>query len=502
MPPSPKRTTEQNDVTVVGGGLAGMVAALRLLQRGFSVQILEGSNRLGGKAGADQHGSDWDEHGWHIFPIWYLNIFALADELGFIGRFRDRTKYGYMAAGRYPETKYFENLFSWRFALKNLFSGVLSPPESFLCQYAGIDLMSRAYRYRRQLDQIALNGFVRSRWYSTESVVRQFEENITRASAIESYEMSAMTVRNVLRYWFTYNAPWVKILNTDLQQGFIHPILAQLERLGCTIRLNHVVDSLECREGRISALKVSHNDENTRELVTNDLLMAVAVEDLVPLLSPAILKADHRLGRLFYLRSRIMGGLTIYLNKKVHDIPQFHINFVDSPHRLSMIDVTDTWGRTDGSIICVVASDLTSLAGHTESEAEAVLLTDLQRYLPFLGETGIIARTDFQPHFEHPLFANTAGMWRNRPEASTAIGNLYLAGDYCRSHIDLTCMEGAVSTGLLAAEAIRMKDGRGTTIENLVPKTKSTSSLCAIKCLLFPVALLAYIITRLGRSNR
>ena len=38
-------------VVVVGGGLAGMVAALRLLERGCAVDIYEASERLGGKAG-------------------------------------------------------------------------------------------------------------------------------------------------------------------------------------------------------------------------------------------------------------------------------------------------------------------------------------------------------------------------------------------------------------------------------------------------------------------
>ena len=350
MPSSVARSTcKPHEVTIVGGGLAGMVAALRLLQRGFSVQILESADRLGGKAGADPRGSDWDEHGWHLFPLWYLNIFALAEELGFMGNFIDRTKYGYMEAGGYPKTKYLENPFSWRFALHNLFNGLLPAPESFLYQYAGIDLMSRAFRYRRQLDQIALNGFVRSRWYSTEIVVRQFEDTVSRASAIESYEMSAMTVRNVLRYWFNYHSPWFKILKADLQQGFILPIEQELQRLNCTIRLNHTINSMVYQDGRIVAIDLTYNGRTSRETIDQDLLLTLAVEDLILLLNPTILQADSRLGRTFYLRSRIMAGMTIYLNKRVSDLPQHHVNFAGSSYALSMIDVTDAWQKKGGA---------------------------------------------------------------------------------------------------------------------------------------------------------
>ncbi len=56
-------------VTVVGGGLAGMIAALRLLQRGCEVTIIDAADRVGGKAGAARHEHDFDEHGYHIFRI-------------------------------------------------------------------------------------------------------------------------------------------------------------------------------------------------------------------------------------------------------------------------------------------------------------------------------------------------------------------------------------------------------------------------------------------------
>ena len=43
--------SDRFDAIVVGGGLAGMVAALRLLDRGGRVLIIEREEQLGGKAG-------------------------------------------------------------------------------------------------------------------------------------------------------------------------------------------------------------------------------------------------------------------------------------------------------------------------------------------------------------------------------------------------------------------------------------------------------------------
>ena len=42
-----------------------------------------------------------------------------------------------------------------------------------------------------------------------------------------------------------------------------------------------------------------------------------------------------------------------------------------------------------------------------------------------------------------PLLVNLVDTWALRPEATTAIPNLFLASDYVRTHTDLATMEGA-----------------------------------------------------------
>src|SRR5262249_50613637 len=71
-----------------------------------------------------------------------------------------------------------------------------------------------------------------------------------------------------------------------------------------------------------------------------------------------------------------------------------------------------------------------------------------------------------QPHLDAPLFMNDVGIWHFRPQAipvdkdngdRVEINNLFLAGDYCRSHVDLVSMEGAFVTGFNAAEELAKK---------------------------------------------
>jgi len=79
------------EVAIVGGGLAGMISALRLLQSGCRVSVFEASRRLGGKAGADDNGATYNDHAYHVFPAWYVNLWKLVDELGIRNHFLDCT---------------------------------------------------------------------------------------------------------------------------------------------------------------------------------------------------------------------------------------------------------------------------------------------------------------------------------------------------------------------------------------------------------------------------
>jgi Flavin containing amine oxidoreductase len=56
-----------------------------------------------------------------------------------------------------------------------------------------------------------------------------------------------------------------------------------------------------------------------------------------------------------------------------------------------------------------------------------------------------------------------------RPTATCEIPNLFLAGDFCRTFVDVVTVEGAVVSGLNAAEALRRRRGIGKPIDIVKP---------------------------------
>jgi uncharacterized protein with NAD-binding domain and iron-sulfur cluster len=476
-------------VTIVGGGLAGMVAAWRLLESGCKVSLYEQAGRLGGKAGATECGQEMEEHGYHIFPAWYRNVRKLAEELGLQTAFRDCTQFLQLHPGQYPNFLAFTNITSARFLWTNLTSGVLPFAETFLFFYAALDLMSQPYSYRAALDQVTITGFLRSRFYRTERVAEQFQELMLKGISVPTYEVSAMTMRNVMRFWVKSPEPMHRILKGDLQSMWIDPMRQKILSLGGSLHLNLKLTRVVTQGDTIRALAFMNANGNIEEHPVESVLLAIPVEKLTGVLDDQLYASAPALGELRHLRARPMTAFNIYFKNSISKMPSAHINLLNSRYGISLIDVSQTWKSSGRTVLNLIASDVSDLEGVSPQLAVAFLMDDLKRYIPFGFED--VELITYQSHAEQPLFMNNVGGWAFRPGARTQVKNLYLAGDYCQNPIDLVSMEGAVSSGLNAANAICSDSGFKEEIEVLEPDVYPRWLTVLGRTLLLPVAALA-----------
>lgn len=77
---------DMNSVTVIGGGIAGLAAAVFLADKDFDVTLIEASPKLGGRAYSffDKTFDAAIDNGQHLMASWYHNTF---DFLKIIGSF-------------------------------------------------------------------------------------------------------------------------------------------------------------------------------------------------------------------------------------------------------------------------------------------------------------------------------------------------------------------------------------------------------------------------------
>jgi flavin-dependent amine oxidoreductase len=429
---------------VIGGGLAGMTCALELRRYGVGVTLLESGRRLGGKAGADLIGGRYQEHGYHVFPGWYVNTRALLAELG-VG-LSDVEGYYFLEAGAFPRTA---RLVFEAPLRKNELIGVA---DRLLAMYAMAQMVAHPGRRARYLDRLSIVGFLRSRWYATEAMARFNEENLLKAVAVPSYELSAFTTRTVALNWFSNPRPFLSLLNGDLQTTWIEPFAARLRALGVDVQLDRTVTRIGMEAGRVARVEAVDGAGHGYRYGGDQYVLATNLEATRALIGDEVYRADPRLGRIHQLRSAPMAGLNLALGRTLPGIPRDHVFLVGGRYALSFIDVSQRWSGLPHTTLCFIASDFRPLVGLSPGAQMAALLAEIRRYLP-IGD-GDIASRCLQSNLGSPLFMNTVASWPNRPEVRTKIPNLRLAGDYVRNHIDLATMEGAVSTAMAAASSI------------------------------------------------
>jgi len=260
---------------------------------------------------------------------------------------------------------------------------------------------------------------------------------------------------------------------------------------GVEIHYDSRATSIHCAGHDITGITVrtpaSTKVESKVDLVTADYyVVAVPVEIMRDaLVNDDLRKAEPRLADLHQLKTRWMNGVMFYLRTDV-PLRHGHTIYIDSEWALTSISQHQFWSDVDFSrlgdgqvrgILSVDVSDWETDSSVLKKPAKRCsrdeLVGEVWRQLkvhcndgdlPVLDDANLVT-TFVDPDVEwpnpdgvttnaEPLLINTAGSWRWRPDAVTAVGNLFLAGDYVRTNTDLATMEGANEAARRAVNGI------------------------------------------------
>jgi uncharacterized protein with NAD-binding domain and iron-sulfur cluster len=510
-------------VAVLGGGVGGLSAAHELAERGFDVTVYEALEHFGGKArsidvpGSAQGGREAlpGEHGFRFFPGFYRH---LTETMGRIpapsgtvaDHLIDATRVLMARADGENEliipVQAPTNFNDWGATLQfvNDFGVRLGIPAweiAIFGQRLLTLLTSCDERRFEQWEQQSWWDFSLAKRLSTK-YQKFLADGLTRTLvAARAEEMSARTGGLILCQ-ILFDIARVggradRVLDAPTSEVWITPWLAALRSLGVTFASKATITGIDCAGSRITGVSITIDDVPT-SVVADHYVAALPVEDLLPLLTPALIAAEPRLGRLHLLTTRWMTGAQYFLDRDV-PLQRGHAIFIDSDWSLTAISQAQFWsdvnlerrgdGRADG-ILSVDISEWDRPSKVTdktakESTAEEIL-DEVWRQITehiddgSLTRDNVIARfldpavTPFDPaeperkaENKEPLLVNTRGSWDDRPDAVTAIENLFLAADFVRTHTDLATMEGA-------NEAARRA------VNGILDATQSSSSRCRI----------------------
>ncbi|GAQ56091.1 hydroxysqualene dehydroxylase HpnE [Streptomyces acidiscabies] len=432
---------------VVGGGLAGVTAALGLADAGVEVTLLEGRPRLGGLAFSFQRGELSVDNGQHVYLRcctayrWFLERIGGAA----LAPLQPRLDVPVVDVAR-PEGRRLGRL--RRDALPvplHLGRSLATYPHLSLAERAkvgraalalkGLDLADPA------LDDQDFGGWLAAHGQSARTVEALWDlvgvATLNAVAADASLGLAAMVFKTgLLSDPGAADIGWAHV-----PLGELHDRLARkaLDSAGVNIEVRTRVTSISRQDNGRWTVEVPG-----RTIETDAVVLAVPQREAYDLLPDGALDAPERLLEI---------GTAPILNVHViYDRPVMNVPFLaalGTPVQW-VFDRTAASGLTEGQYLALSQSA-------AQDEIDAPVATLRERYLPELEKLlpkarGAAVRDFFVTREKTATFAPAPGVGRLRPGARTKAPGLYLAGAWTATGWPAT-MESAVRSGTNAADA-------------------------------------------------
>jgi squalene-associated FAD-dependent desaturase len=454
-------------VAIIGGGLAGIAAAVRLVESGIEPVLIESRKRLGGRATSlvDPRSGVVIDNCQHVLLGCCTNLIDLYARLGVLDLIewhktvywtRGRAGGGEICevkAGWFPAPLHLSGSF-WRMS-------IFSKADKRCIARAMWRMMRMGSKGRLVWRNRTFGEFL-AECKQPQSLVESFWNTIVvSACNLDVSRVSAYYALQVFQEGFLANKwSYTMGLATVPLADLYAPAIDKIIDAGGDIQLG------------VSAKAIAFDGRRVTDVITDEgaidcagVISAIPFDRLDKLTSDALKRADRRLQKLDQFQVSPILGVHLYFDQPVMDLP--HLVLVNPPNGVQWLFRKDVATRAAASSprapsphanlhhIHAVISAAEKWMSMSEDEIIQRVMEDIRHALPrSIGLQPVEARAIKE---KRATFAAVPGVDDIRPsttpEYSGGVENLFLAADWVDTGWPAT-MEGAVRSGYAAATAL------------------------------------------------
>jgi len=425
-------------LVVIGGGLAGMSAALEAADAGYEVTVIERRRKLGGLTWSFERHGRWFDNGQHAFMRCCVEYRAFVERVGMSGSvtLQPRLDVPVLAPG------------GARASIRRL--GLPSPLHlaGAIVRFRHLSpidrgrLVGAVLALRKldpddpELDRVAFGEWLANHGQSPRAVAALWNLIVLPTVNVPAERASLALAAKVFRTGLLDTADGGDMGWSQVPLGQLHGEAGAraLAAAGVEVVLGAAADRISPQE---DGLVVSAGDRSFEA--------GAVVVTTPPPVTAGLVPASAGLPDLRALGTSPIVNVHLVLDRRVTDLP--FAAAVDSPVQF-VFDRTGSSGSGRGQCLAMSLSSADAFIGQSKDELIRTFFAALGDLFPEARRATLVDAVVTRERAA--TFAAVAGSRRFRPKPATAIPGLFVAGAWCDTGWPAT-MEGAVRSGTAAA---------------------------------------------------
>jgi len=439
---------------VMGGGMSGLAAAVNLLDQGIDVEIIEADESFGGRASSwlDKDG-DMIDNALHVFMGYYINLMEFFKKLGMY----DRLKWVkpemhlpqvngpmcYMRYGNLPAPFHFgASVFGmYNYKAVSLWKMAMSAPSM-------IGLLGKNKAQMDKMDELSWGEWCYRR--APKDAFKYFDPGVEGLTFTEPHSISAKVVANWIRK--IYAGPQYSALafaDGGLGEIWVDNCLDYIKKKGGKFEANKTVTDIKMKDGKISEVVLGGKEKRTADIY---------VSALTPWALRRVLPKEcydySYFQDICYFENAPSLSVQIWYDKTITN-PDDDVLFMTTDCSFNCsadLSLLQPKVFKGGSMMELVVSP----ADHWRHMPDEVIFNhcndDIKKRFPKAGDAKVKKYVVVRKR--QGVYRAYPGMEKHRPYQRSPLDNLYLTGDWTKTHVSSGGMEAAIWTANHCTELI------------------------------------------------